>query len=225
MKLKLEAAIRRRAALGTASPWYARKVTASVWIHAAALVLAFTSGAVTAVLLRRTTTAKPEASPAALFVKVDSTTQGGWKGFYGSAGFALANDDQHLPAYAKLRFPSRDKPVTWVDEIDEVRALQTVKPRSRIAAAWWSWGSFDIDIHLSDDKPHQISLYLLDWDSDTRVENIEVLDTRSEKIIDARQASKFTEGKYVVWNISGHVVIRLKHVAGANAVASAVFFD
>ena len=83
----------------------------------------------------------------------------------------------------------------------------------------------NIDVNLTDDKTHRVSLYFTDWDSTARVENIEVLDAIDQRVLDVRQISKFTDGEYLVWNMTGHVTIRATRVEGANAVASAVFLD
>src|SRR5262249_53671375 len=41
-------------------------------------------------------------APTALFLGTDTTTQGNWKGVYGSDGYVLAQDASSLPSYAKL---------------------------------------------------------------------------------------------------------------------------
>jgi hypothetical protein len=52
-----------------------------------------------------------------------------------------------------------------------------------------------------------------------------VLDGMNGQALDVRQASKFTDGQYLVWKMSGHVTIRITPTGGANGVVSAVFFD
>jgi hypothetical protein len=37
--------------------------------------------------------------------------------------------------------------------------------------------------------------------------------------------SNFTAGQYLVWNLSGHVKLRITRTGGLNAVISGLFFD
>jgi hypothetical protein len=123
-----------------------------------------------------------------------------------------------------LVFP-KDKPVTWTEGVDDGRALQKSKSAARVTSLWWGWTGFDIDVNLLDDRKHRVALYILDWDSNTRAETIEIQNGLSGSVIDTRQASKFTEGQYFVWELAGHVAIHITRVGGANAAASALFFD
>jgi hypothetical protein len=225
MKIKLEATLKRTEAKPGASPGHARKIAV------AAVILGLTAAAV--MLLWSTSRGRitgPQAPPSAVFLKSDTTTQGNWRGKYGSAGFALANNGQNIPAYASIVLPRKSRTgvsgtSTWGDFVGSVRGLQKVTDRSRIAGHWYGFSTFSIDVNLRDDKTHQLSLYLVDWDSTSRVETVEILNTINQKMLDIRQISKFTDGEYLVWNVSGHVMIRVTPVAGANAVVSGVFFD
>ena len=79
----------------------------------------------------------------------------------------------------------------------------------RIASTWFSATSFDIDINLTDGNWHQIAFYCLDWDSnDTRIQTVEVLDAVSGTVLDSRSLSDFSNGRYLIWNLAGHVKIR-----------------
>jgi hypothetical protein len=233
MKMKLEATLKRTEAQPGVSPWHARKVVVPVLgvIAAAAVILGLAASTVILLLsTSRGTNTGPQAPPSAVFLRTDTTTQGNWKEKYGSAGFVLANDGQNIPAYARIVLPSKSSTAvsgtsTWGDSIENVRGLQKVTDRSRIAGHWYGFSTFNIDVDLRDEKTHQLSLYLVDWDSDARIENIEVLDAVRQKMLDLRQVSKFTGGQYLVWNISGRVIIRAVPVAGANAVISGLFLD
>jgi hypothetical protein len=43
-------------------------------------------------------------------------------------------------------------------------------------------------------------------------------------VLDTQNVSSFVQGKYLVWNLSGHVKITLANNGGRNAVASALLF-
>jgi hypothetical protein len=159
---------------------------------------------------------------AAVFVKTDSTTQGSWKGRYGADGFGIANDSANYPAYATVSFNQGS--ATWVPSTSDVRALQKSAAMDRIASTWYAWSSFGIDLNLKDGQTHQVALYCLDWDSGNRTQTIEVLDADTPAILDRRTVSAFRGGQYLVWNLSGHVNIRITLAGGSNVVLSAMFF-
>ena len=159
---------------------------------------------------------------AATFVKWDSTTRGSWKGAYGANGYAIANDGTSYPAYAQVGFTPAS--ATWVPSTADVRALQKAAASDRVASTWYSWSTFSIDLNLTDGLAHQVALYFLDWDSGIRAETIELLDAGTGAVLDSRSISGFGSGLYLVWNISGHALIRVTRTAGANAVLSGIFF-
>ena len=162
----------------------------------------------------------------AVFVKFDTTNQGTWKGVYGSNGWAIANDSTNFPAYAQVAFngessiPGRPPPPTsapW----SPVRRAAGLPPPGTVPP-------FSIDINLTDGNAHQVGLYALDWDNQGRAETISVTDATSGAVLDSRSISGFSNGEWLVWNLTGHVTITLTQIGSnpnANAVASGLFFD
>ncbi|MFL5241324.1 MAG: fibronectin type III domain-containing protein [Gemmataceae bacterium] len=171
------------------------------------------------------TPATSGSSSSATFVKVDTTTQGSWKGVYGAQGYDIIGNAASLPNFAAIN-PNGNLNYTWAASTTNVRALQKSAAGSadRVAACWYSSTSFSVDLNLTDGQTHQVALYLLDWDTTSRSERIDVLDAVSGAMLDSQTASSFTAGKYLVWNLSGHVQIKVTRVAGANAVLSGLFF-
>src|SRR5262249_38337018 len=49
-------------------------------------------------------TVVPPAATSAAFVRIDTVTQGSWKGTYGANGQAVANDSTSYPSYAQVGF-------------------------------------------------------------------------------------------------------------------------
>jgi hypothetical protein len=159
------------------------------------------------------------------FVKVDEKTQGSWRGIYGAEGVAIANEKVELPAYAQVHFP-RDTSFWIKSAPSEKRALQkTNDPVDRVASSWYSFSGFDIDIAFTDTRTHQVALYILDWDSNLRKQKIQVTDVATSNLLDERVASAFTGGQYLVWNLKGHVNLKITLVDGANAVVSGLFLN
>jgi hypothetical protein len=79
-------------------------------------------------------------------------------------------------------------------------------------------------VNLTDSNPHQFSLYAVDWDLNGRTETIQVVDANTNAILDTRTLSNFSNGVYLVWNLSGHVRINVIWAGGVNAIVNGVFF-
>ena len=120
--------------------------------------------------------------------------------------------------------PAGQATYTWAPTTTDVRALQKAAAADRIAATWYA-GSFTVDINLTDGKAHRLAAYFLDWDTTGRSERIDVLDPATGAVLDTRTVSSFHTGTYLVWNLSGHVQLRITRLGGANAVLSGLFFD
>jgi PKD repeat protein len=157
------------------------------------------------------------------FVQTNTTTQGNWIGVYGAAGYNVIGDAANYPSYAIVT-ASGQSSHTWASSTTNVRALQKPEnPTDRLAACWYSFSSFLVDVNLTDSRLHPFSIYALDWDSTSRSERIDVLDASSGATLDTRTISSFSGGEYLTWNMSGHVQFRVATVAGANAVISGLF--
>jgi uncharacterized repeat protein (TIGR01451 family) len=157
----------------------------------------------------------------ATFVRVDNATQGSWKGVYGAEGFSIAGDSTNLPPYALLA--TDGIPYTWVSSTTDPRALlKAGATTDRIAATWYS-NSFTVDLNIVDSNTHQLALYCLDWDSTVRRQKVDILDGNGNVLNSQSLTGSFNRGEYLVWNVSGHVQIRVTLTGGDNAVVSGVF--
>ena len=170
----------------------------------------------------------PALAATAGFVKTDTTTMGGWIGAYGTDGYFVSQDSNtKLPGYAKVTFSGQAN-WTWAASTTALPALQKPEnPSDRIAGTWFMWGSFTIDVNLTDGNAHQVALYALDWDSSARSETINVIDAVTGVVLNSQvlPAGSFHNGEYLVWTVQGHVQFQIIENAGANAVISGVFFD
>jgi hypothetical protein len=135
----------------------------------------------------------------------------------------IANDSANYPSYAQLAV-NQGTPFTWNNSTTDPRALVKGQGSGRIASTWYSPTTFSFDLNLTDGKPHQVSLYLLDFDSTVRSETVAILDAVSGTALNTQSASSFNGGQYLVWNVTGHVTIKMTRVGGSNAVVSGVFF-
>jgi hypothetical protein len=176
---------------------------------------------------RLVATEEPNSTAAsATFIKIDTTTQGGWKGKYGAEGYNIINDAVSYPAYAQVT-PVSNLLAVWNSSTSDVRALQkTASTTDRLAACWYQSSYFTIDVNLTDGQTHQVALYNLDWDgSNQRAQQIDILDAVTNAVLDSRSVSSFSAGKYLVWRLSGHVVIKVTRTGLWNSVVSGIFFD
>src|SRR5258708_14123263 len=158
-------------------------------------------------------------SSTASFLGSDTLTQGTWKGMYGGDGYSIANDSQSIPTYASFS-PQNQSNYTWASSTTDQRALQTGSGSGRIAATWYSSSNFNFDVNLTDGNAHQIALYALDWDSQSRSQTIQILDASSQGVLDTQNVSSFSTGIYLVWKISGHVTIKVTNTGSSNSVIS-----
>jgi len=163
--------------------------------------------------------------PAAVanFLLADTATQGNWHGVYGVDGYSIANDSQSIPSYASFAVQNQLN-YTWASSTTDPRALQTGNGAGRIAATWYRSGTFTFDVNLANGSLHQFALYAMDWDANGRTETVQVLDANTNALLDTRTLSSFSNGVYLVWNLSGHVKINVTWTSGYNAVVSGVFF-
>jgi hypothetical protein len=168
----------------------------------------------------------------------DSLTAGNWKTRYGSDGFVLFNhksNNQHLqrlPPYvtsvklknaANVQMDVHDtSPKVLVDDETKEKhfgAIITQDPEPTLQ-------TMTIALEVKDNQKHRLAIYFLDWDNDGRRSAIEIFDLKTLKLIAPVQLVKnYENGKYLVFDYSGSLRIRVNHVRGKNAALSGIFFD
>src|ERR1039457_3874563 len=159
---------------------------------------------------------------AATFVKADNATAGTWKGAYGADDYNVIGNAASVPAYVTMT-PSRNNSYVWAASTPDARGLQTASaPSSRIAACWYTWDSMYIDLAFNDTNPHQVAIYLVDWDYLGRSEKVDILDANNT-LLDTRSVASFAGGQYLVWNLRGHVILRFTNTnPSSSAVISGI---
>jgi hypothetical protein len=160
----------------------------------------------------------------AAFIGEDTTTEGNWIGTYGMQGYDVINNAASIPSYATVT-PSGQTSYTWAASTTDPRALQTAGGTGRIAACWYSSGSFTVDVNMTVGQTHDLELYFLDWDSTARAEQVTLTSAVTGAVLDTEAVSSFHSGVYLQWMVSGNVRITITKTAGANAVLSGLFFD
>lgn len=164
----------------------------------------------------------------ATFVRTDTKTQGSWKGLYGADGFLIAGDDTHQPAYGTVSKTGWQ--VNWSGNglTKDIRALErNGGGADRMAGQWGtSDKSYDIDCSFKDAAIHRVALYGLDWDLNGRSEDIQVIDAATGGVLDTQDLNTYVSGKYLIWNVQGHVIFRVVSTSRwTNPALSGIFFD
>ena len=161
----------------------------------------------------------------AIYVTTDTTTLGSWQGVYGAAGYVTVGDAQQLPPTIQVT-PANASQYVWAGSTNDPRGVQkAATPDDHIAACWYSPTSFTIDITIADGQTYQLALYLMDWDHLQRAQTVDLLDPTSNTLLNSQSVTAFSGGEYLVWQVRGHIMLRISNDPGAvNAVVSAIFF-
>ena len=123
--------------------------------------------------------------------------------------------------------PADKQDYTWADTSDDARALKksAADAKDGLAACWYSENVWSIDINFTDEIEHQVAIYCLDWDTETRVMTVEVQNADGGAKLDSQTIKEFNKGQYLVWNLKGHVKLQITNGGAPNTVVSGIFFD
>lgn len=181
-----------------------------------------------------TPTTPNKTNSAATYAGSDIYTQGNWKGVHGADGYSIVNDGFMAPTYATFSVNGA-MTYTWAGLTDDVRALESaIQPApARIASEYYQYQSkpFSINININDGGTHAISLYMLDWDTTSRIATVTITDLSTGVLLDMRSVGgpapipNFHNGTYYTWNIKGNVVITLTPPDSTTATVSGIFFE
>jgi len=158
-------------------------------------------------------------------VSTDTKTQGNWKNKYGKDGANIIIDSETLPDYIKEFAPKDCNFSIWAENTDDTRALLRNSSNSRLAACWYSNISMEVIVTAKSSKPFVLTMYFVDWNSNARIQLIELIDPKNDSVLYKKKINKFKDGVYLSWNISGAVKVRISNAGPTNAVVSGIFFD
>ena len=165
-----------------------------------------------------------EPPPSARFVGIDTDTHGTWHGAYGANGACVFGDALNVPASVQISlYNSFAKGYVWSGNTKDIRAPQRTGDNERVAACWFADNSLTLDINLTDGRSHRIALYCVDFDSQARAAKFEVQDTAGT-VLDTRDLPEYAKGKYIIWDLKGHVRIVCRAIKN-NFVFSGLFFN
>jgi len=166
---------------------------------------------------------QPGAAPivASAFLSSDVVTQGNSVGAYGSEGNIIALQPSTQPSYAYVS-EVNDLLYNWASNTTTISALQY--GTSRQATCFYSGTSFSLDVFMLDGAAHHVSLYLVDFDHQSRAETVTV-SKLDGTIVDVQTISNFSGGVWLTYRLVGDNIITISRTAGVNAVLSGIFFN
>ena len=180
--------------------------------------------------------------PAEKFTE-DTATQGDWRGKYGSQGYVLFNYD--APGAHRVKQPDRIRSIVYENygrmahiryhgtahdpralvsdrEGDTSRSLGAIVTRDPIPCQQ----VMTVDLDTRDADTYRISLYFADYERAGRRSAFEVFDLKTKELLaPVYMVRDYDEGKYVTFEASGPIRIRICQVRGPNAACSGIFFD
>ena len=150
----------------------------------------------------------------------DSKTKGDWEAAYGADGGEVMGDKPFYPAYAQI--VKGGQYYIWNPDSEEDNVLNKKGSDERLAACFYD-RQFSYELFLKNGE-HRVAIYFLDYNSKGRKQKVEVLDARNNAVLVSRSVSDFKDGKYLVYDMSGHLKIRITTEEGENSVLSGIFF-
>lgn len=171
-------------------------------------------------------------SAAATYIDTDSTTQGSWTGVYGNDGYSVIGGSTSLPAYATFStvgstFYEWEQP-SFNNDKRALTVTRSGNTQTVAACDYSNSGSFALDVDVNGSA--QVAIYILDDDytvrPNNRAETIQISSASSGAVLSTQNVTNFTQGKYLVYDISGDVQITFINDPGSlNCVVSGIFFD
>jgi len=168
-----------------------------------------------------------DASPQqnAFYQGIDSTTRGSWKGKFGFDGqFIPLDPDSAVPSFLTL---THDGLFTTVDiSSNTLAAVQKIEhPTDRLKAYLEAPGRLTLDMNFTDSSSHRVSFYAADYRDDNRSQRLTLIDAETGIVLSNVDLNNFEKGKYVTYDLVGHVIVQITNLSGPSAVLSGIFFD
>lgn len=172
----------------------------------------------------------------AAFVKSEQAPQGTWKGVYGADGYFYPSSSttyyKVIPAYFDDIRPNGGFAHVWEATTADVRALEKPNPATdRIASTQFldTTHHFELLVKPGDVRKYQVAVYSLDWTREGRDQQFDIVDhdpaavsATSGQVLDTRRVPAFGDGVWVVWTITGSILVRVTDMTGSGTISTAV---
>jgi subtilisin family serine protease len=165
----------------------------------------------------------------ASFVGTDTTTRGNWKdSLYGLNTAYIVGDN--FPGVDDTLNPSISisggtRKIVAVPSSDPTALIKTeaVNSKVRVAAYIYTTTSMTLDYNPGDLGQHTIALYFADYENDKRTESVTLYNGTTNLVLSHQVISNFRKGKYLVFDVTGPILITINSGTYPNAVLSGVF--
>jgi len=159
------------------------------------------------------------------FVKTDDVRQGNWQGIYGSQGAFVAGASQAMPSFVNADLSGKTI-ITPIGSTTDPRALQVPTNASdRVVGYLTDPDQLSLNMDFTDGQTHRVSFYVDDFEKAGRSELFELVDRSTGDVLSSQTVSKFTGGRYLTFDLTGGVTIRITKIKGPSAILNGVFFD
>lgn len=168
----------------------------------------------------------------ASFVKLDTTSQGTWKPLYGQRGNYIVGDSNNLGTGVVFSVFTNIQTIFASGSTDP-RALQLPAHASttRELARWYNQVSFPtsvfgnvvMDLNVVDGASRVLAVYFVAYNSPSSQQRVEIRDGVSNALLDTQTLTSFDQGKWLVWNVTGHITINVIPLGGAIGEVNGVF--
>lgn len=164
------------------------------------------------------------------FIRTDRSTKGNWKGVYGADGQIMPGDTNLVPGYAAISGPGTSASTFIYPATSDVRALlKGSSPTARIASVLYTSSTtghtFQFDMTFTDGQIHELAFYMWDLEAFNRQQTITILNADTNAVLATQLFNDFNGGIYGVFQVSGHVLVRLNFTGSqSNGVLNGLFF-
>src|SRR5437879_9186268 len=121
-------------------------------------------------------------------------------------------DTQSIPSYASFSVQNQSN-FTLTSSTTNVIYTLSLHDALPISATWYKSGTFNFDVNLKDGNLHQFRKCARVWYSNGCTSYVEIFEEKTSAVLDTRSISSFSNGMYLVWNISGHTKINVNRTA------------
>jgi hypothetical protein len=164
----------------------------------------------------------------ATFIGTDTTTEGSWIGVYGADGYRFPSTLTLVsspPSYVTGWDESGPSQFQWGSGSDIRRLQNPANPTgARYAETWYSGGTLDLLFNVGS-TTRRVAIYCLDDDGSGRVETLFIQDSGTGTTLDSQGVSNFQSGKWLVWDVTGNLRLRVTYSSGVNSVVAALMWD
>jgi subtilisin family serine protease len=165
------------------------------------------------------------------FVTTDTTTGGNWvKSNYGLTDAYVVGDNfpgADVADNNEITVTGGTRKVIGVPTGDPA-ALYKTEPANaniRVASYLYTNSSMTIDFNPGDLNFHQVALYFADYENYHRVESVTLYNGNTNTVLSHQIISNFRKGKYLVFDVTGPVLIVINSGSYPNAVLSGLFVN